>query len=202
VLQQRVNSVLAAYDASARTRRVIESIQSLHSDLKDVESSARSYAISGKQSHLEPYYVASKTALEDLDELKKQAVNNPPLHRQVQQLDPAVGRHLYAMKEMVDLGSKHVFRAVGQTVLTDQGYLVMNEIRGLVADMLEAQRSQLRLQEHAAATRVWELQCVVWIAGGVILIMGVILVVGLHRAVYSRRRREAEVAALGEPVAS
>jgi CHASE3 domain sensor protein len=201
-LQQTVGSVVAAFDAEAHTRRVIESPHVLHSDLKDVESSARSFAISGKQSHLEPYYLATKAAAQHLEDLKKVTANNPRLLEQVQQLDPAVGRHLYVMKEMVDLGSKHVFRAVGQTALTDQGHLAMNEIRGRITEMLDAQRQQLSTQEQAVAARAWELECMVFTAGLLVVIVGVVLAVGLHRAVFARRRTEAEVPGLSEAAPS
>src|SRR5580692_9655741 len=53
----------------AHTRAVYEKLEQISAGLGEVESSARSFAISGKQSHLDPFYTAVQAVPQEVTDL-------------------------------------------------------------------------------------------------------------------------------------
>ena len=66
VSRQSDQQLQEANRAVTRTREVLEKLGELSTSLSEVESAARSFAISGKQSHLDPFYIAAKAVPADL----------------------------------------------------------------------------------------------------------------------------------------
>src|SRR5664280_2737999 len=56
--------------AVTHTREVLEKLGDIAARLSEVESAARSFAISGKQSHLSPFYTAAEAVPPQVNELK------------------------------------------------------------------------------------------------------------------------------------
>src|SRR5436309_4155895 len=107
-----------AAQAVAHTREVLEKVGDITARLSEVESAARSFAISGKQSHLSPFYTAAKAVPPRVDELKLLIRGDPSQLRSVTEIEPVIAEHLKAMKDMVELGTKNLFRGYGQRSLT------------------------------------------------------------------------------------
>jgi len=59
------------------TREVLEKLGDIAARLSEVESAARSFAISGKQSHLSPFYTAAEAVPPQVDELKAPPPGRP-----------------------------------------------------------------------------------------------------------------------------
>ncbi len=59
------------------TREVLEKLENITSQLSEVESAARSFAISGKQSHLSPFYTAAEAVPPQVGELKLLLQDDP-----------------------------------------------------------------------------------------------------------------------------
>jgi PAS domain S-box-containing protein len=134
------------------TREVLEKLGELSTSLSEVESSARSFAISSKQSHLDPFYLAAKAVPDEVEELKTLVRDDPEALVAVGEIEPAISRHLKAMKDMVDLGKRNLFGSPGQRKqLTDQGNTLMEEIRTKISALQKSQRTQLAVQQGAAA---------------------------------------------------
>jgi len=96
--------------AVTHTREVLEKLGDITARLSEVESAARSFAISGKQSHLSPFYTAAKAVPPQVDELKLLLQDDPRRLQSVTEIEPVISEHLKAMKDMVELGSKNLFR--------------------------------------------------------------------------------------------
>ncbi len=103
--------------AVTHTREILEKLGDITARLSEMESAARSFAISGKQSHLSPFYTAAKAVRPQVDELKILLQNDPSRLQSVTEIEPLIAEHLKAMKDMVELGNKNLFRGYGQRSL-------------------------------------------------------------------------------------
>ncbi len=132
-----------AHAATTRAQQILIALPSLASSLHEAESGARGFAISGKQLHLDQYYGATKAIQPQLDELQRILRDDSAALKQYRGLAPLITAHLAVLKEMVDLGNKNVFRAVGQRGLADQGYEMMQNISARLQAMEQSARARL-----------------------------------------------------------
>jgi PAS domain S-box-containing protein len=139
-----------AHAAASRTQQVLVALESLASSLHAAESGARGFAISGQQSHLDQYYGAVNMIRPQLDELQGDLRDDPVAWKQFRSLEGPITAQLAALKEMVGLGNKNVFRAVGQRSLADQGYETMQNISITLQAMEQPARARLAEQSNAA----------------------------------------------------
>jgi len=151
----------------AHTREVLEKLGEISARLSEVESAARSFAISGKQSHLDPFYAAAKAVPAEVEELKGLVRDDPGMLGAVREIEPVISRHVKAMKDMVDLGNKNLFRGSGQRKLTDQGNTLMEEIRTTFSALEKTQRAQLAQEQAVLAARA-ERVTMIGVAGSVL----------------------------------
>jgi PAS domain S-box-containing protein len=135
------------------TREVLDKLGDIAARLSEVESAARSFAISGKQSHLSPFYTAAEAVPPQVDELKLLLRDDPGQLRSVTEIEPVIARHLKVMKDMVELGDKNLFRGYGQRSLTDEGNNLMEQIRTAFNTMDKEQRARLDQEQTAVAAK-------------------------------------------------
>jgi PAS domain S-box-containing protein len=135
------------------TREVLERLGNIATRLGEVESAARSFAISGKQSDLSPYYTAAKAVPPQVDELKLLLQDDPTRLRSVTEIEPVIAEHLKVMKDMVELGKKNLFRGFGQRSLTEEGNKLMEQIRAAFSAVDKEQRTRLDQEQTAVAAR-------------------------------------------------
>jgi PAS domain S-box-containing protein len=176
--------------AVTHTREVLDKLGDIAARLSEVESAARSFAISGKQSHLSPFYTAAEDVPPQVDELKLLLRNDPSRLRSVTKIEPVIAKHLKVMKDMVELGDKNLFRGFGQRSLTDEGNNLMGQIRAAFSTMDKEQRARLDQEETTVAAKA-ERVTVISLAGSVLA--GVlVLACGACalRAMHGRRKAE------------
>jgi PAS domain S-box-containing protein len=155
------------------TREVLEKLGDIAARLSEVESAARSFAISGKQSHLSPFYTAAEAVPPQVDELKLLLRDDPGQLRSVTKVEPVIARHLKVMKDMVELGDKNLFRGYGQRSLTDEGNNLMEQIRAAFSTMDKEQRARLDQEQTvvaAKAARVTMISLVGSVLAGVLVL--------------------------------
>jgi PAS domain S-box-containing protein len=153
--------------AVTHTREVLEKLGDIAARLSEMESAARSFAISGKQSHLSPFYTAAQAVPPQVDELKLLLRDDPSRLRSVSKIEPMIAKHLKVMKDMVELGDKNLFRGFGQRSLTDEGNNLMGQIRTAFSTMDKEQRARLDQEETAVAVKA-EGITVISLAGSVL----------------------------------
>ena len=84
----------------AHTRQSLEKLGDISAKLSEVESAARSFALSGKQSHLNPFYTAAQAVPAQVDDLKVLLRNDPSQVRAILEIEPLIVQHLKVMKDM------------------------------------------------------------------------------------------------------
>lgn len=179
--------------AVTHTREVLEKLGDIAARLSEMESAARSFAISGKQSHLNPFYTAAKAVPPQVDELKLLLRDDPTRRRSVTEMEPVIAEHLKVMKDMVELGNKNLFRGSGQRSLTDQGNKLMEQIRAAFSAMDKEQRAQLDQEQIAVAAQAQRVTTIM--LGGSVLAGMLVLACGACalRALHGRGKAEGKL---------
>ena len=113
----------------------------------------RSFAISGKQSHLSPFYTAAEAVSPQVGELKLLLQNDPIPLQSVIEIEPVIARHHKVMKDLVELGDKNLFRRFGQRNLTDEGNNLMEQIRATFDGLDKDQRALLNQEQTTLAAK-------------------------------------------------
>jgi len=139
--------------AVTHTREVLDKLGDIAARLSEVESAARSFAISGKQSHLDPFFTAAKAVPPQLEELKQLLEDGPDRLQAIAEIEPVIARHLKVMKDMVELGKRNLFRSSGQRGLTDEGNTLMEQIRTAFSGLEKEQRARLDAEQKVVAVR-------------------------------------------------
>jgi PAS domain S-box-containing protein len=167
ISRQSGKQLQEATRAVTHTREVLEKLEDIAARLSEVESAARSFAISGKQSHLSPFYTAAKAVAPQVDELKLLLRDNPSALRSVTEIEPVIAKHLKVMNDMVELGDKNLFRGRGQRSLTDEGNKLMEQIRAAFSTVDKEQRARLDEEQTAVAAKA-ERVTMISLAGSVL----------------------------------
>ncbi|MGD1089155.1 MAG: CHASE3 domain-containing protein [Verrucomicrobiota bacterium] len=176
--------------AVTHTREVLEKLADITVGLSEVESAARSFVISDKQSHLSPFYTAAEAVPPQVDELKLLLQDDPGQLRSITGIEPVIARHLKVMNDMVDLGDKNLFRGFGQRSLTDEGNDLMEQIRAAFSTLDKEQRARLDQEQTTMAAKA-ERVTMISVAGSVLASM-LVLACGACalRAMHDRRKVE------------
>jgi len=173
-----------ATQAVTHTREVLEKLGDLTGGLSEMESAARSFAISGKQSHLSPFYTAAEAVPSQVDQLKLLLRDDPGQLRSVTGIEPVIARHLKVMKDMVELGDKNLFRGYGQRSLTDEGNDLMEQIRAAFNTMGKEQRARLDQEQTVVVGKAARVTLISSagsaLAGVLVLACGACALLALH----------------------
>jgi PAS domain S-box-containing protein len=176
--------------AVTRTREVLEKLGNISAQLSEVESAARSFAISGKQSHLSPFYTAAEAVPPQVNELKLLLQDNPDQLQTITGIEPVITKHLQVMKNLVELGDKNLFRGFGQRSLTDEGNDLMEQIRTAFATVENQQHALLDQEQAVEAAKVNRVT-LISLAGSVVASLFILACgAGALRAMHSRRKAE------------
>ena len=131
----------------AHTHEVLGKLESVLSDMSDVQTGARGYTITGEERFLEPYTAALSTVHQDLSALRD-LTKDVDQQRRLDVLQPLIdGKDgmLAHTQEIVEARKDQVkgFDAALRLVRTGKGEKVMGDIRGVVGEMEKEERTRL-----------------------------------------------------------
>jgi PAS domain S-box-containing protein len=176
--------------AVAHTREVLQKVGEISASLREVESAARSFAISGKQSHLDPFFTAAKEVPPKVEELKVLAQNDTSALQTVKQIEPVIARHVKVMKDMVELGNKNLFRGASQRKFTDEGTKLMEEILTTFSTLEKTERAQLAQQETELKGRAERVTSVSLAGSALAIALVLFFAICALRAMHGRGRAQ------------
>ncbi|MBI3768629.1 MAG: CHASE3 domain-containing protein [Deltaproteobacteria bacterium] len=150
-------SRLADLDAAVgRARGVLEEIAATRTVLGEGEYARRGYLLTHENAFLELYLAAMKDVDAHLDRLRELTTDDPGQRRRVAVIGPLAARQLTLVTEAIASPSgrpRDVARDVAAEPLPDDGAVVTEQIRGLVAELEDRARAHLREHESDANTR-------------------------------------------------
>jgi PAS domain S-box-containing protein len=132
------------------THEVIEGLQHALSMLKDAETGQRGFVLTGEERYLEPYNAAAGQVQHDIDALVGLTRDNPAQQESLQQVQKLADAKLAVLRETIQLRRKSGLAAALPVILTDRGEKIMEELRGVLAEM-KGRELQLLEARNAAA---------------------------------------------------
>ncbi|BCM91621.1 non-motile and phage-resistance protein [Abditibacteriota bacterium] len=159
----------------SHTNEVLFELERVASLIKDAETGARGYALTGQGPFLEPYFAAEKKLEKHLEPLNTLVLDNPLQHNRVPGLEKAIRTRLAHSKEVIEIRDSQGQGAAAAFVGRGEGKRDMDAIRAILGTM-SAEEIRLRMSrniESANSLRLTKLASVVATLATMILIGGV-----------------------------
>ncbi|MCW2599929.1 MAG: methyl-accepting chemotaxis sensory transducer [Frankiales bacterium] len=125
------------------TYQVLEGLTTILSTLKDAETGQRGYLITGTEDYLSPFTAARQQIVPAIDAVATLTKDNPSQQQRIATLRPLVTSKFAEMQDTITLRRSVGFAAAQRVVLQNKGKAVMDQIRGVVQSMDNAERSLL-----------------------------------------------------------
>ena len=149
------NQLIDASQREADTYRLLASLEELGSQIKDAETGQRGYIITGQKRFLDPYTVATKNIDEKVNDLRT-LIDNPRQQRRIETLENLIIKRVAVLKKVIDLRNSQGFEAAQKSILTEEGRLIMADIRKVITEMEAEERTVLKqrsLQANLSAQK-------------------------------------------------
>src|SRR6267143_2834207 len=127
--------------------------------LVDAESGHRGYLLTGDEAYLEPYHGAIRNLARVTSRLKELTSDSRNQQKRILALEPLVEEKLAELQRTIDLRKDEGLAAANRVVLGGQGKQRMDEIRLILAEMVDAEsvlrtvRTQEMTQASTRSTR-------------------------------------------------
>jgi len=156
-----------------RTRQIIVDAGNLISEMKDAETGARGYVITGAVPYLEPYERAVSSVPEVIDHLAAELPPGRSMQRQrIAAITQLVNTRMGLLRQAVESRRDKGFGAARAFVLNDQDRFTMDQLRVVVSELISVQ-TEIAEQGHVhqARQRSHTMLYIGAGAGGIVLIL-------------------------------
>jgi PAS domain S-box-containing protein len=141
-------------DRVLHTQRVLTTLEEVLARVTGAETAERGYLITGDASYLEPYRKAVRRSLETLDRLTGLTQDEPAQQARIAPLRRRVDDRMDELRRAIAARQEGGFDAARQSVSTNHGRQLMNEMRALVREMRGAEEESLALRAAESARSV------------------------------------------------
>jgi PAS domain S-box-containing protein len=124
------------------THEVIENLQDVLLAMEGIESSDRGFALTGKESYLEPYRVGILRVEQYQLTLRKLTLDNPQQQRQLPALERLAAQKIQFAERVINLRRAKGLEAAAHAIESGLGQRTMDEFQGKVREL---QNEELRL---------------------------------------------------------
>lgn len=170
------------------TYMIIQSFSELLSDLKDVETGARGFVITGKEDFLRPYYDAVNKISPRVLQLKDLVKNDPIQRNRLDSIEILAKEKVNWSTNNIKLRKTKSFDVVSSRIATEKGEIIMDKLRKLISEALSDEYTLLKKRKLSRENYTKRLNTVL-VFGDLIsfsLILGIFL---LLKKENSRRTR-------------
>lgn len=174
----------------SHTNEVLFELERVSSLVKDAETGARGYALTGQAPFLEPYFAAEKRLEKHLEPLSTLVSDNPVQHNRVPGLEKAIRTRLAHSKEVIQVRDSQGQVAAAAFVGRGEGKRDMDAIRAILGTM-SAEEVRLRTNRNLESARSLTLTKV---ASIVATLATMILIGGVGGLVLRSTRQNMELA--------
>ena len=165
----------------AHTHLVLEDLSKLLSFLKDAETGQRGYLLTGADEYLEPYRLAQEQLPKTEAELRQVGEQENRVLQTMEQVSPLIDRKMAELQQTIDLRRTQGLDAALKVVETGAGKKYMDEMRALIGQLDEDERTLLKERAAAAEESAASTKTTIWVTVGLALVL-----VGLIAAYISR----------------
>jgi PAS domain S-box-containing protein len=138
------------------TQDVLLQLSQTESLLKDAETGQRGFLYTGETRYLAPYNVAVGRIDQEIQKLSRLTADNPAQQAHIPELQKLSREKLQELSRTVDLHQAGSTDAARALVLSNDGLLTMDKIRGVVAEMQREESAlvALRVQNYQRSVRI------------------------------------------------
>lgn len=147
---RRIIKLVETVSYVRHTDEVLGSLRELLSTVKDAETGQRGYIITGKDDFLEPYHAANKAIDQEIKDLRILTADDPNFQRRFDNLVSLINKKLTWMREKVDVRKYEGFEPARKLTLTGKGKELMDNIRKLVAEIENEEKTLLKHKNDKA----------------------------------------------------
>jgi signal transduction histidine kinase/CHASE3 domain sensor protein/DNA-binding transcriptional MerR regulator len=133
------------------TREVEKTLDDLLLAHVNAETGQRGFLITGKDRYLEPYHSGVSHIRQDLDAVASLTRDNPSQQESLQRVRKLSDAKLAELQETIRLEREAGFERARPEVLTDRGRKIMDDLRGVVGEMMGREEELLTARKAAAA---------------------------------------------------
>jgi methyl-accepting chemotaxis protein len=149
------------------TYNVRGKLESLISDMADIETSTRGFVITGDDGYLEPYKAAKELLKTTLQELRTLTADNPNQQKRLTALGPYIDAKVDIASQNIELRRTGGFDAAAKSIASGAGRTQMQQIRALISEAEEEESNLLKQRsDEATATANATMAFILW--GGLI----------------------------------
>jgi len=135
----------------AETHEVLMTCNNILSLMKDAETGQRGYVLTGDAEFLEPYTTALPLVESHIDKLRELTRRNPLQQEHIRTIRSLVTARIERLKQGIELRRTKGFEEARDRLSAGEGKEIMDSLRAVTADILEAEHAlRLRLTEEAA----------------------------------------------------
>src|SRR5712664_3016278 len=179
-------------DARKHGHEVLRTLDETLARLVDAETGQRGYLLTGDEGYLEPYREAIKNLDQVTGQLKALTSGQLNQRKRILALEPLIEKKVAELQMTIDLRRKEGFGAANKLVLEGQGKEWMDQIRVVLAEMIDEENNirRIRTQEmKEVLTRTSRLV----VAGNLlsIVLLSVVAVALKHKMSERKRAQEA-----------
>ena len=145
--------LIASADWVTHTYQVLTRLNGISNALVDVETAERGFVITGVDVFLEPYTAGTANVGALAKEVRQLTSDNPAQQKRLDALEPLIATRLDMAKAQIDTRRTNGFKAAQDMVASGQGKKVMDEIRQVVAAMVDEENGLLKERDAASKAR-------------------------------------------------
>ncbi len=176
----------------AHTLQVRADLEAAFAAVIDAETGVRGYVITGDSAYLAPYDSARATLGPRLTRLGTLIADNPVQQHRLDSLQTLIPIRFERLQRTIGVRRTRGTVAAGLAVMSGEGKVLTDRIRGLIARMEDEEGRLLARRSAALAARTREVR--IAIAGGTLLTLGLAVVASVLVGREQARRRHAEEA--------
>jgi CHASE3 domain sensor protein len=132
------------------TDKVLSELNGLFSSVRDIDSCARGFALSGKDIYIQPLPEARSAADSSLKELRELTVDNPDQQKRLEQLGPLIAEKLDSADRLITARRRRGQAAAAAILIERASRSNLLTWRSLIRDMQREEQKLLKLRTLAA----------------------------------------------------
>jgi len=156
VAYRSINSLTETSRLVTHTHEVLENIATLIGLLKDAETGTRGYIITGEEPFLDPYKSSITVIPTVMEKLRALTADNPHQQRRLDSAAPLIRAKLANSQAAIDLRRKGDLAQVTRIVSAGTGKKIMDELRGISAQMEQARITGPKIVEDELNSKRFE----------------------------------------------
>jgi len=151
---QMINKLIESNNWDIHTYKVLQNQEQILSLLKDAETGQRGYILTGEKQYLEPYNLAVKSVMKEIDDVLELTKDNSKQQQRIAKLKLLVVDRFKILERGIVLRREKGFESALKIILTGEGKNIMDGIRDVNAEIIKEENELLKSRELTTNSNV------------------------------------------------